>query len=130
MGWKERKAIAADLKLIYGSATVEEAETALTAFSEKWDKSFPAISQIWFRHWENITPFFDYPPEIHKAIYTTNPIESLNMTLRKVLKNKRIFPSDEAAFKQIYLTLQNVSKKWTMPIHNWKPALARFKRKY
>ena len=126
VGWKERKAVAADLKKIYSSATVEEAEMALMEFSEKWDSKFPTISQIWHRHWENITPFFGYPPEIRKVIYTTNAIESLNMTLRKVMKNKRIFPSDEAAFKQIYLALQNISKKWTMPIRDWKPALARF----
>lgn len=126
VGWKERKAVAAGLKLIYGSATLEEAEMALTAFADKWDKQFPTISQIWQRHWENIIPFFAYPPEIRKVIYTTNAIESLNMTLRKVMKNKRVFPSDEAAFKQIYLALQNISKKWTMPIRDWKPALARF----
>jgi len=126
VGWKERKAVAADLKQIYGSATLDEAEMALTAFADKWDGQFPTISQIWLRHWENVTPFFDYPPEIRKVIYTTNAIESMNMTLRKVMKNKRIFPSDEAAFKQIYLALQNISKKWTMPIRNWKPALARF----
>ena len=126
VGWKERKAVAADLKQIYGSATLEEAEMALTVFADKWDAQFPTISQIWLRHWENVTPFFDYPPEIRKVIYTTNAIESMNMTLRKVMKNKRIFPSDEAAFKQIYLALQNISKKWTMPIRDWKPALARF----
>ena len=126
MGYKDRKAIAADLKLIYGSATLEEAEMALTAFVDKWDSRFPTISQIWLRHWENITPFFAYPSEIRKVIYTTNAIESLNMTLRKVMKNKRIFPLDEAAFKQIYLALQNISKKWTMPIRDWKSALARF----
>jgi putative transposase len=126
VGWKERKAVAADLKLIYGSATLEEAEMALTAFADKWDGQFPTISQIWFRHWENVTPFFNYPPEIRKVIYTTNAIESMNMTLRKVMKNKRIFPSDEAAYKQIYLALQNISKKWTLPIRDWKPALARF----
>lgn len=126
VGWKERKAVAADLKQIYGSSTLEEAEMALTAFADKWDKLFPTISQIWLRHWENVTPFFAYPPEIRKVIYTTNAIESLNMTLRKVMKNKRIFPSDDAAFKQIYLALQNISKKWTMPIRDWKPALARF----
>jgi putative transposase len=126
VGWKDRKAVAADLKLIYGSATLEEAEMALTTFSDKWDKQFPTISQIWLRHWENVTPFFAYPPEIRKVIYTTNAIESLNMTLRKVMKNKRIFPSDDSAFKQIYLALQNISKKWTMPIRDWKPALARF----
>ena len=126
VGWKDRKTVAADLKLIYGSATLDEAEMALTAFADKWDEKFPTISQIWLRHWENITPFFDYPPEIRKVIYTTNAIESMNMTLRKVIKNKRMFPSDEAAFKQIYLALQNISKKWTMPIRDWKPALARF----
>jgi len=126
VGWKERKSVAADLKLIYGSATLEEAEMALTAFAEKWDKQFPTISQIWLRHWENVIPFFAYPPEIRKVIYTTNAIESLNMTLRKIMKNKRIFPSDDAAFKQIYLALQNISKKWTLPIRDWKPALARF----
>jgi putative transposase len=126
VGWKERKAVAADLKTIYGAATVDEAEMALTAFADKWDGKFPTISQIWLRHWENVTPFFDYPPEIRKVIYTTNAIESLNMTLRKVMKNKRIFPSDDAAFKQLYLALQNISKKWTMPIRDWKPALSRF----
>jgi len=126
VGYKDRKAVAADLKLIYGSATLDEAEMALTAFADKWDKQFPTISQIWLRHWENVTPFFSYPPEIRKVIYTTNAIESMNMTLRKVMKNKRIFPSDDSAFKQIYLALQNISKKWTMPIRDWKPALARF----
>jgi putative transposase len=126
VGWKDRKAVATDLKLIYGSATLEEAEMALTTFADKWDKQFPTISPIWLRHWENVTPFFAYPHEIRKVIYTTNAIESLNMTLRKVMKNKRIFPSDDAAFKQIYLALQNISKKWTMPIRDWKPALARF----
>ncbi len=126
VGWKERKAVAADLKLIYSATTIDEAEMALTTFAEKWDAQFPTISKMWLRHWENIIPFFDYPPEIRKVIYTTNAIESLNMTLRKVMKNKRIFPSDDAAFKQIYLALQNISKKWTMPIRDWKPALARF----
>ena len=126
VGWKERKAVAADLKLIYSSATLEEAEMALEIFADKWDTKFPNISQIWRRHWENVNPFFGYPPEIRKVIYTTNAIESLNMTLRKVMKNKRVFPSDDAAFKQIYLALKNISKKWTMPIRDWKPALARF----
>ncbi len=126
VSWKDRKIIAADLKRIYGATTLADAEGALEAFAEKWDKSFPTISPIWRRHWENIIPFFGYPPEIRKVIYTTNAIESMNMTLRKVMKNKRVFPSDEAAFKQIYLALQNIAKKWTMPIRDWKPALARF----
>lgn len=126
VSWKDRKALAADLKLVYGATTQDEAEIALTSFAEKWDAQYPTVSQVWLRHWENVIPFFGYPPEIRKVIYTTNAIESLNMTLRKVIKNKRVFPSDEAAFKQIYLSLQKISKKWTMPIRDWKPALARF----
>jgi transposase-like protein len=126
VNWKERKVLAAGLKLIYGSSTLDEAEMALMAFAEKWNAKYPIISQIWQRHWENVIPFFAYPPEIRRVIYTTNAIESLNMTLRKVMKNKRLFPSDEAAFKQIYLALQHISRKWTMPIRDWKPALARF----
>jgi putative transposase len=126
VSYKQRKEIAADLKEIYGAVSAEMAEIKLHEFSEKWDAFYPAISKIWYSHWENIVPFFAYPAEIRKVIYTTNAIESLNMTLRKVLKNKRIFPSDEAAFKQIYLALQNISKRWTMPIRDWKPALARF----
>jgi putative transposase len=126
VSWKDRKSVAEDLKKIYGAKTVDEAETALTDFAQVWDKKYPAISQIWLRHWENVIPFFDYPPEIRKVIYTTNAIESLNMTLRKFIKNKRVFPSDDAAFKQIFLAMQIIAKKWTMPIRDWKPALARF----
>jgi putative transposase len=82
---------------------------------------------MWIAHWHRITPFFEYPADIRKVIYTTNAIESLNMSLRKVIKNKRAFPSDEAATKLIYLALKNISKKWTMPIRNWGPALSRFR---
>lgn len=127
VGWKQRKIVAADLKLIYGAKTIDEAEIALTDFSEKWEKEFPAIDKMWMTHWHRITPFFEYPADIRKVIYTTNAIESLNMSLRKVIKNKRAFPSDEAATKQLYLALKNISKKWTMPIHNWGPALSRFR---
>ena len=126
VGYKERKAVVADLKTIYESATAEEAELALQAFSANWDKKFPAISRLWFDKWVNIIPFFNYPSEIRKVLYTTNSIESLNMTLRKVLKNKRFFPNDEAVFKQLYLGLKNISKKWTMPIRNWPAAMGRF----
>ena len=126
VGYKERKAVIADLKLIYEASTIDEAELALHAFAAKWDKQFPAISRLWFEKWANITPFFNYPAEIRRVIYTTNAIESLNMTLRKVLKNKRFFPSDEAAFKQLYLGIRNISKKWTMPIRNWGAAISRF----
>lgn len=126
VGWKDRKAVALDLKGIYTAKTVEEAELALSCFSEKWDKQFPSISKSWLTHWENITPFFAYPEEIRRVIYTTNAIESLNMSMRKVLKNKRVFPSDEAALKQLYLALRNISKKWTMPIRDWGAAMNRF----
>lgn len=126
VSWNQRKELAEELKAIYGSATVEEAEIRLDEFAAKWDAQFPTISTSWRRHWENIIPFFNYPEEIRKVIYTTNAIESLNMTIRKVTKNKRVFPNDEAMTKSIYLALQNIAKKWTMPIRNWGVALSRF----
>jgi len=126
VGWKKKKEVATDLKTIYAAKTLGEAELALTAFSDKWDKEFPSISKSWLTHWENIIPFFEYPDDIRKVIYTTNAIESLNMSIRKVIKNKRIFPSDDAALKQLYLALKNISKKWTMPIRDWGAAMNRF----
>lgn len=126
VGWKKKKEVAADLKSIYSASTVEEAELALSAFSEKWDREFPSISRSWLTHWEHLIPFFNYPDEIRKVIYTTNAIESLNMSIRKVIKNKRVFPSDDAALKQLYLALKNISKKWTMPIRDWGAAMNRF----
>lgn len=126
VSWKQRKTVASDLRKIYSADTLDEAELALNAFSEKWDESFPAISQSWRRDWERVIPFFDYPKDIRKAIYTTNAIESMNMMLRKVIKNKRVFPSDDSVFKLLYLAINNISKKWTMPIHNWKDAMNRF----
>jgi putative transposase len=123
---KQRKEVADDLKLIYQSATAEQAEMQLNAFAEKWDKKHPTISRSWRRNWEQITPFFAYPPEIRKVIYTTNMIESLNMSLRKVTKNRGSFPNDEAMFKLLYLALNNITKKWKKPIINWKAAMARF----
>lgn len=126
VGWKMRKAVASDLRSIYTAKTLDAAELALTSFCEKWDENYPAISKSWLAHWENITPFFDYPQEIRKVIYTTNAVESLNASLRKVIKNKRVFPSDDAALKQLYLALENISKKWSMPIQNWNEAMNRF----
>lgn len=123
VSYKDRKVLAHDLKQIYTSETEEAAELALSSFSEKWDDRYPSISQLWLKHWDRITPFFAYPADIRKAIYTTNAIESLNMTLRKVIKNKRSFPSDEAVFKLLYLAMNKISKRWTMPIHHWKPAM-------
>jgi len=124
--WKMQKEVAADLKLIYTSSTVELAEQRLTDFEEKWDKDYQSIGLSWRRNWARIIPFFDYPPEIRKVIYTTNAIESINMSLRKVIKTRSSFPTDEAVTKLFYLALRNISKKWTMPIRDWKAALNRF----
>lgn len=126
VSWKQRKDVAADLKAIYQSPTAEQAEMELMAFEEKWDKTHPSIGQSWRRNWERITPFFAYSPEIRKVIYTTNAIESLNMSLRKVTKNRGSFPNDESMLKLLYLALNNIAKKWTMPIRDWKAALNRF----
>ena len=126
VSWKLRKEVAADLRAIYTAATFEEAEQQLMAFEEKWGDDYPSIAQSWRRNWGRITPFFDYPPEIRKVIYTTNAIESVNMSLRKITKNRGSFPSDEALLKLFYLAIQNISRKWTMPIRDWKAALSRF----
>ena len=126
VSYKDRKAVAADLKLVYGAATESQAEQALVNFGEVWDKKYPTISKSWLNHWQQVIPFFAFPEDIRKAIYTTNTIESMNMTLRKVLKNRRCFPTDESVMKVIYLAVQNLSRKWTMPIKNWKGALNRF----
>lgn len=124
--WKERKAVAKDLRAIYGAATLAEAEGALERFSEHWDEKYPAISPSWRSDWERLTVIFDYPPVIRKVIYTTNAIESLNYSMRRVLKNRGAFPSDESIIKIFYLALNNVAKKWTMPIRDWRPALNQF----
>ena len=116
----------ADLKPIYQAATLAEAEVALDAFAAKWDQAYPAISQIWIRHWENIIPIFEFPMEIRKVIYTTNAIESLNRSLRKVIKTKAVFPDEESVFKLLYLALNNISKRWRQPIQNWKAAVSHF----
>jgi putative transposase len=126
VSYQDRKAVAADLRKIYGAVTESEAEQELVAFGEKWDKKYPTIGKSWLNHWERIIPFFAFPADIRKAIYTTNAIESMNMTLRKVLRNHRTFPTDESAMKVIYLAIHNISKKWTMPIRNWNGALNRF----
>ena len=126
VSWKRRPEIAADLKRIYQSATAEEAELRLGEFEAKWDDEYLPIGQSWRRNWPRLIPFFDYPPEIRKVIYTTNAIESVNMSLRKLTKNRGSFPSDDALLKLFYLALRNISKKWTMPIRDWKAALTRF----
>ena len=124
--WKDYKAVTADLKRIYQSATEEEALASLDDFAERWDSQYPQISKSWRTHWHNLNTLFDYPPDIRKAIYTTNAIESLNSVIRKAIKKRKLFPTDDSARKVIYLAIQEASKKWTMPIRNWKPALNRF----
>ncbi|MEL6606443.1 MAG: IS256 family transposase [Cyanobacteria bacterium J06642_2] len=124
--WKDRKAVVADLKPIYQAATLAESEAALDTFAEKWDGTYPAVSQVWIRNWENVIPIFDYPMEIRRVIYTTNAIESVNRSLRKVIKTKAVFPSEDAVFRLMYLAMNNISKKWNRPIKNWRAALSHF----
>src|SRR5204863_5126518 len=126
VGWKERRAVAADLKEIYRAATVAEAEQALQRFEEHWDRKYPSISKSWHTHWPELITFLKYPAEIRKAIYTTNAIESVNRSLRKISKNRGVFPNQESLLKLYYLALERIVKKWTMPIHNWNEALNRF----
>ena len=126
VSWKLRKEIAAELKTVYGAATMDEAAIRLNEFEAKWGADYPTIVKSWRSNWARITPFFDYPPEIRRIIYTTNAIESVNMSLRKITKNRGSFPSDDALLKLFYLALDNISKKWTMPLRDWKAALTRF----
>lgn len=126
VSYKDRRAVARDLKTIYTAACLEEAETALEAFAETWDGRYPAISASWLADWERLIPLFEYPPDIRRVIYTTNAIESLNRSLRRVLKTRGAFPNDEAIRKVLYLALKNIAKKWTMPIVNWNVALNQF----
>jgi putative transposase len=126
VGWKERQEVAADLRTIYTAATDVAAEQKLAEFSLKWDARFPMIARSWRQNWTRVIPFFAHPPEIRKVIYTTNAIESLNMSLRKVSKTRGSFPNDEAVFKLLYLALRNIAKHWTQPVRNWAAALNRF----
>jgi len=123
---KDRKAVADGLKEIYQAVTAEEAERQLAQFEEAWAASYPVIARSWRQNWSRVVPMFGYPAEIRHAVYTTNTIESLNMTLRKVSKNRAQFPNDEAVFKLLYLALRNISKRWTMPIKNWSGAMNQF----
>lgn len=127
---KDMKAVAKDLKTIYNSLNLQSAEKALDDFSEKWSTLYPNIEKSWRRNWANLITIFDYPDEIRKVFYTTNAIESLNSVIRKSIRNRKIFPNDQSALKIIYLAVMNASKKWTMPLRNWKPAMNRFAIEY
>jgi transposase-like protein len=125
--WKDRKHLAAALKPIYQAATAEAAAAALDAFERgDWGARFPTVVAMWRRQWEQVIPFFAYPPAVRKIIYTTNAIESMHMQLRKIVKNRGHFPSDEAASKLLYLALRNIEKDWKMPPITWKQAVNQF----
>ena len=124
--WKDRKEVAADLKAVYRAETVEVAQENLREFEAKWDGKYPTIGQSWRRNWEQIIPFLAYPQEIRKVIYTTNAIESLNRSLRKAVKARGHFPSDEAATKLLYLAIRNLTAKWKMPPREWTAAMNQF----
>lgn len=126
VSWRDYKAVTADLKKIYQSATEDAALQALDEFGEKWDDQYPQISKSWLANWANLNTFFSYPSDIRKAIYTTNAIESLNSVIRHATKKRKIFPSDDSVKKVVYLAIISASQKWTMPIHNWKAAMSRF----
>ncbi|WP_420615552.1 IS256 family transposase [Candidatus Palauibacter sp.] len=123
VAWKERKAVARDLRAIYRAPSLEAAETALETFSERWDERFPVISRKWRANWANLTPFFDYPPEIRKVMYTTNAIEALNAQLTKVTRKRGAFPTPEAVRKVLYLAIDKASQRWTRPVQDWTAAL-------
>ncbi|MBA2502217.1 MAG: transposase [Pyrinomonadaceae bacterium] len=116
----------ADLQKIYRGGTRDEAELRLEEFAEKWDAKYPDIAQAWRRNWERLVPFLAYPEEIRRVIYTTNAVESTNMGLRKIIKNRGSFRTDEVALKLLYLALKNITQRWAMPIKDWRAALNRF----
>jgi transposase-like protein len=126
VSWKDYRALTTDLKTIYQSTTEQEALLELERFAQNWDEKYPQISKSWRAHWPNLITFFNYPPDIRKVIYTTNAIESLNSVIRKSVKTRKLFPSDDSAIKVVFLAIQAASKKWTMPIQNWKQAMNHF----
>jgi transposase-like protein len=126
VSWKDYKAVTADLKRIYQSSTEDQALAELERFGQQWNALYPQIAKSWSTHWVNLRTLFEYPPEIRKAIYTTNAIESLNSVIRSATKRRKLFPNDESAMKVIYLAISQAAKKWTMPIQNWRLALNRF----
>jgi putative transposase len=123
---KDSRAVAADLKKIYNAATLIEAEQALEEFAQAWDEKYPTISKMWRARWKEIITLFDFPWPIRRAISTTNAIESVNSVIRKFTRNRKIYPNEESALKITFMAIREASKKWTMPIPNWKAALNHF----
>lgn len=130
VSYKDRKQVARELKTIYRAPTLEAAEGALDEFAQSWDDRYPMISKSWRNNWSNITTMFEYPPDIRKVIYTTNAIKSVNSVIRKTIRNRKIFPSEQSAIKIIYLAINEAQKKWTMPILHWNMALQQFAIKF
>ena len=130
VSYKDRKEVANDLKPIYKAVNEKEAETALDSFDKKWSKKYPQIAKSWYNNWENLVVFLDFPEQIRRVIYTTNAIESVNSQLRKTTKNKKVFPNDTAVYKILYLTIANITRKWSMPISNWNEAMSHFLIKF
>jgi len=122
---QDSKAVVQALKRIYQSVEIDEAARELEALEAQWGQKYRAVIRLWRGHWDNIIPFFQFPPEIRRVIYTTNAIESLNASLRKLTRNRRIFPHDDSALKSMFLAIRNVSRRWKQ-IHHWKPALQVF----
>jgi putative transposase len=125
--WRDRKALAAAVKPIYTAASAEAAEAALQAFeSGDWGRRYPTVVAAWQRAWDRVIPFFAFPPDVRRVIYTTNAIESVNAQVRKIIKTRGHFPSDEAATKLIWLALRNITAEWSRPAYNWKSAMNQF----
>ena len=116
---KDRKAVCADLKKIYGAVNLDDAEYALEEFRENWKSRYPSIVKSWDANWAELTTFFEYPPEIRHLIYTTNAVEAYHRQLRKFTKTKTILPTDDAIRKVVYLSVREITKKWTMPARDW-----------
>jgi transposase-like protein len=130
VSYKDRKELVGDLKPIYQAVTEDAAHIALENFEAKWGKKYPQIAKSWYNNWNNWVIFLQYPESIRRMIYTTNAIESVNSQLRKVTNNKRVFPNNDSVFKTLYLTINYITRKWTMPIHNWHEAMAYFLIKF
>lgn len=126
VSYKDKKSFAGQLKKVYGAKTITEAELALDDLELEWGDKYPAAVKLWRERWQYLANFFQFPEDIRKAIYTTNAIESVNASIRKIIKNKKSFPNDSSVFKMLYLTLHDCSKKWTMPIRDWQMALNQF----
>ena len=126
MPWKDKKKIASQLKAIYDADTLEMASANLEQFADAYGNLYPHVVKSWQNNWDKLSVFFDYPKDIRRAIYTTNAIESLNSVIRTAVNKRKVFPSDKAAFKVVYLATHQASKKWSMPIRHWTSALNRF----